>query len=159
MQADATMRHESDKPEVCALVLLAHGSRSANWTAPFERLCKQMQARWSNGPVCLAYFEHSTPSLEDVIGALIARLDIKASAVERSAGGAWVVRRIHIEPLLLAAGFHVQTDLPERMSALETKYPGLMLTAGTVLIEAPLIQQAILQNCLASLETESRKLL
>lgn len=153
MQADSTVDLAPEKLAVCALVLLAHGSKSATWTTPFESLREQMQALWIKGPVRLAYFEHSQPSLEEVVDALVASTMGMESGM--TAGGEHVpprTRRIHIEPLLLASGFHVQTDLPQRMEALEQKHPGLVLTAGSVLIDATLIQQAILQNCLASIQ-------
>ena len=153
MLADKAFGPAPEKLPVCALIMLAHGSRSASWVTPFESLQQKMQANWS-GQVRMAYFEHSQPSLEEAIDALMADMSSNESGLgigQRESTQS--VCRIHIEPLLLAAGFHVQTDLPERMAALEKKHPGLTLTAGSVLIDAPLIQQAILQNCLASIDS------
>lgn len=153
MPADTTFDLAPEKLPAGALILLAHGSRSASWTTPFESLQQKMQGRWS-GAVRLAYFEHSQPSLEDVVDELMTNINATESGLGiGQSKNTQTACRIHIEPLLLAAGFHVQTDLPQRMAALENKHPGLTLTAGSVLIDAPLIQQAILQNCLASIES------
>lgn len=128
MQADA-------KEDIQGLIILAHGSRSQSWTAPFESIRDRLQARWSSGQVRLAYFEHSSPSLEEAAGDL----------VEQGCRG------IRVEPLLLAPGFHVQTDLPRRLASLAEKYPDTRISAGGVLIDSEIVSQAIVEHCLAGI--------
>ncbi|CAM8630980.1 CbiX_SirB_N domain containing protein [Burkholderiales bacterium] len=119
---------------VRALILLAHGSKSADWRLPFDQLETEALQRWPFGPAKLAFFEHASPSLEEVVETL----------AEQG------VDQFQVEPLLLAAGFHVQQDLPERLEALGLRRPTIQFTAAPVLMEDPEIRGAILERATRS---------
>jgi len=116
------------------LLLLAHGSKSSQWTAPFEALCQRVSVSCRPALVRLAYFEHSEPLLEQAVGDMYGR----------------GCSRIHVEPLLLAPGFHVESDLPQRLKKLADLYP-VSFTVGSVLIESERVQLAVIENCLQAL--------
>lgn len=113
-----------------ALILLAHGSKSADWRLPFDQLETEALQRWPFGPAKLAFFEHASPTLEEVIETL----------AEQG------IEQFQVEPLLLAPGFHVQQDLPERLEALGLRWPKIRLAAAPVLMADPHIRGAILDR-------------
>jgi sirohydrochlorin cobaltochelatase len=77
------------------LILLAHGSRSAAWRRPFDRLQK-MVARQSGVPTVLAFGEFMAPDLAGAVRALAAK----------------GVKRAVVVPLFLGGGAHVRSDAP-----------------------------------------------
>lgn len=125
---------------VRALILLAHGSKSADWRVPFDQLEAEALHRWPHGPIALAFFEHASPSLEEAVD----RLYLQG------------VEDFQVEPLLLAPGFHVQEDLPSRLEALRLHWPRIRLKAAPVLMDDPFIREAVLERATRNHGGEAR---
>jgi sirohydrochlorin cobaltochelatase len=88
-------------------VLLVHGSRRDGWAEPFERLRTLLQQRLELGELLLAYMQFAEPTLSQVLDRLRRR-------------GASNVR---VFPLFLAAGAHLQHDVPRMIEEYCSKYP------------------------------------
>ena len=101
-----------------AIVLLAHGSRDALWSAPIEAVAARIRARQPATAVCCAYLELRSPTLVDAATALIA-------------AGA---REIRVFPLFLGVGKHAREDLPKLLATLKALHPDIAIellpTAG-----------------------------
>ncbi|OUV02660.1 MAG: hypothetical protein CBC42_07795 [Betaproteobacteria bacterium TMED82] len=110
-----------------ALILIAHGSKDPEWSSPFQTITNNVKKNWLKGPVELAFFELQKPLLETVIQMLI------------DSG----YKCIHVEPLLLANGFHLKNDLPKRVKNIISMHEGLNLTFGKPLINHKNIQRSI----------------
>ncbi len=94
-----------------AVVLLAHGSRDTQWSAPIEAVAHQARALNPQATVRTAYLEHTDPDLKTCVDALCAQ----------------GYTDIHILPLFLGLGGHVRQDLPRLNEALLAAHPGLRL--------------------------------
>ena len=110
-----------------ALILLAHGSRDAEWKKPFIKIKNEIKSQFLFKQVELAFFELDTPTLEDVV-------------VEFEEKG---LKKIKIEPLLLASGYHIQKDLPSRLKKLKIRFNNLSFITGTALIDREIVSNAI----------------
>ncbi len=91
------------------VVLFAHGARDPQWAEPFVRVRERVSRALPDARVALAFLELTTPDLETAVTGLI------------DAGCA----RIAIVPLFLGEGGHVRRDLPERIAAIEARWPGV----------------------------------
>jgi sirohydrochlorin cobaltochelatase len=118
-----------------ALVLFAHGARSASWAAPFERLRALVQARAPDADVSLAFLELMEPRLPDQVGALLAR----------------GIEDVTVVPVFLGQGGHVLRDLPAMLAALRTAHPQLRLRVAGAVGEDPAVLDAMATYCLAQL--------
>ena len=97
------------------LVLLAHGSRDAEWRAPFDQLTADAQASLSSVAVRLAFLQLAEPTLEEIVAeANCARADT-----------------ITVHPLFMAQGRHVNVDIERLMNDLSEVYPELELKLRT----------------------------
>ncbi len=123
-----------------ALVLFAHGARSAAWAAPFERLRDQARSRLPGTPVSLAFLELMTPSLADEVARLAA------------AG----VDEVTVVPVFLGQGGHLLRDLPAIADRLRATHPGLSLNIVGAIGEDPGVQAAMTEYCIAALGREAR---
>ena len=110
-----------------ALILLAHGSKNPNWKKPFENLKKNIQENYVSIKVELAFFELDSPVLEDSVNKLLLEgyHDFK------------------IEPLILANGFHLEKDLPQRIQKLKEIHVNACFKTGTALIDNEFISSNI----------------
>jgi sirohydrochlorin cobaltochelatase len=79
------------------IVLLAHGSRDPQWTAPFEQVRIAVERRLPECATALAFLEHSEPDFATAVDQLVAR-------------GATF---IEVVPLFLGPGGHVRNDVPQ----------------------------------------------
>lgn len=96
------------------LILFAHGSRDAEWQAPFERMLERLRTHLpANAPAALAYLEFCSPTLSEA-----------ALAVAR-AGASQVV----VVPMFLAAGGHLRADVPEAIAQARAVLRGAGLTS------------------------------
>ncbi len=109
------------------LVLLAHGSKNDLWKKPFNQIKEELQKEHLFGKVQLAFFELDTPILEDVV------CEFKNQGFTK----------IKIEPLLLAKGFHIQRDLPNRIKKIKSKFSNLEFIIGNALIDRKIVFDAI----------------
>ena len=77
--------------------------------------------------ISLAFFELEKPSLEDVVSKLYAEGE----------------KNIFVFPVLLASGYHLKVDLPQRLKLLHEKYPDLQIATGGALIEQLSVRRSI----------------
>lgn len=118
-----------------AVVLLAHGSRDPQWSAPIEAVAMRARALDPQAIVRTAYLEHTAPDLPTCVAELLAQ----------------GVNDIHVLPLFLGLGGHVRQDLPRLNEALLAMYPGLRMhwlnAAGEQAPVTDLLAHLALQNC------------
>jgi len=95
-----------------AVILLAHGSRDADWRASFEGLAALLTESVGGGRVRAAYLQFSPPTL----------LDAVTSAAEEG------FRRISILPLFISAGGHVARDVPQQAAQAQQHWPDLEIS-------------------------------
>lgn len=88
------------------LVLLAHGSWNATWMRPFEALAGRLERQIGSQAVRLAYLQFAAPALADVV----------AEATREGVD-------LRILPLFLAAGSHVDRDIPEQVYRARIQHP------------------------------------
>ena len=93
------------------LVLLAHGSRQAEWARPFAAMRESVQAVHPDLPVRLAFLESMQPTLRQVL---------------EEAGGNGI-GHIRIAPLFLGAGGHLQRDIPQVVREVLALHPALQI--------------------------------
>lgn len=118
-----------------ALVLFAHGARSASWAAPFERLRDLVQAQRPDIDVSLAYLELMEPRLP-------------AHVRELAAAG---TTHVTVVPVFLGQGGHVLRDLPAMADALRAELPHLSLRLAGAAGEDPAVLQALAGYCSAAI--------
>lgn len=118
-----------------ALVLFAHGARSASWATPFERLRDMVAARAPDVDVSLAFLELMSPRLPDQVAALAAR----------------GVDEVTVVPVFLGQGGHVLRDLPLILDEMRLAHPGVAIRAVGAVGEDPDVLRAMTDYCLSSL--------
>lgn len=119
-----------------AMILFAHGARSAGWAAPFERLRDITRARLPGVAVELAFLELMEPRLP-------------ALAAQLAGQGA---RRITIVPVFLGQGGHVLRDLPLLVDALRQEHPGVDIDVVEAAGENAAVLHALADYCVASVK-------
>ena len=118
-----------------ALVLFAHGARSASWAAPFERLRDLTQAREPAVRVELAFLELMSPRLPDVVAALVADS----------------ITDITVVPVFLGQGGHVLRDLPLMVDELRVAHPRAAIKVVEAAGENAAVLQALSDYCVSAL--------
>lgn len=118
-----------------ALVLFAHGARSASWAAPFERLRGLVAERVPTADVSLAFLELMEPRLTAHVTSLVAQGILDVTVV----------------PVFLGQGGHVLRDLPLLLDELRAAHPGLRLQAVGAVGEDPSVLAAMADYCAESL--------
>lgn len=89
------------------VVVLGHGSRYQAGLSVITETAARFQFQHPEMKVVPAFIELASPRLEDSVVAL----------VEEGFG------KVTVVPLFLSFGHHIATDLPQRMVALEEKFP------------------------------------
>ena len=117
-----------------ALVLFAHGARSASWAGPFERLRDMVAARAPDMDVSLAFLELMSPRLPEQVAELAAR----------------GVEDVTVVPVFLGQGGHVLRDLPLILDEMRQAHPGMAIHAVGAVGEDPTVLQAMMDYCLKS---------
>jgi len=118
-----------------ALVLFAHGARSASWAAPFERLRDLTRAREPQVRVELAFLELMSPRLPEVVAAL-------------TADG---INDVTVVPVFLGQGGHVLRDLPVMVDDLRVAYPQVSIKVVEAAGENAAVLQALSDYCVGAL--------
>lgn len=118
-----------------ALILFAHGARSASWAAPFERLRDLTRAREPEVRVELAFLELMTPRLPDVVSALAAEGIVDLTVV----------------PVFLGQGGHVLRDLPLMIDELHIAYPQAAIKVVQAAGENEAVLKALSDYCVGAL--------
>ena len=90
-----------------AVVLFAHGSRDAEWAAPFNAIRERLRKSRPQIRVELAYLELMDPTLSRAVA-------------EITAAGE---RRIYVAPLFMAQGAHLKRDLAAMLERLRRSHP------------------------------------
>lgn len=91
------------------LVLFAHGSADSRWKRPFEELAASLQQTLGISAIRLAYMQFAEPTLSDV-------------ATEAARDG---VGQLRVLPVFLAAGAHIERDVPQLVREVQGRYPQL----------------------------------
>lgn len=118
-----------------ALVLFAHGARSASWAAPFEQLRDMVAARAVDVDVSLAFLELMVPRLSEQVAALAAQ----------------GIEDVTVVPVFLGQGGHVLRDLPLILDEMRLAHPGVTIRAVGAVGEDPAVLKAMTDYCLSSL--------
>jgi sirohydrochlorin cobaltochelatase len=118
-----------------ALVLFAHGARSAAWAAPFERLRALAQARLPDCEVSLAFLELMEPRLP-------------AHVAQLAAGG---VDEVTVVPVFLGQGGHLLRDLPLLVEGMRAAHPGVRFKVVGAVGEDPDVLAAMADYCVNAL--------
>ena len=91
------------------IILFGHGSRSAEYIRPFERIREAVLAREPGAIVELGFLELTRPSLDESIECLAGR----------------GVTHIVVVPIFIGPGRHVLKDLPQLAAHAMDRHPGL----------------------------------
>jgi sirohydrochlorin cobaltochelatase len=121
------------------LILFAHGSRSAHWRKPFDRLLKDIAKRHA-GPAVLAFGEFMSPTL--------------LQAAQHLAG-AGVLRAV-VVPLFLGGGAHVRSDTP-RLAREAQAATGVKLKVVKAIGEDAGVLAAMAHYCIAQTAQKNNK--
>lgn len=116
------------------IVLFGHGSRNADWAAPFEAIRREIAQQQPDTPVELAFLELMQPALPEAVASLAAR----------------GVTRVTVVPVFISTGNHVREDLPKLVSEALALNPGLEITVAAPLGEAPVLLHAMARYALSS---------
>jgi sirohydrochlorin cobaltochelatase len=116
-----------------AVLLFAHGARSAVWARPFEVIAQRVAQERPGQIVRLAFLELMQPGLLE-------------SAHEVVAQGC---RRVHVIPLVLGAGNHVREDLPRLVDGLRQAHPDVAWLLSPPIGEIPEVIDGLTRAVLA----------
>jgi len=94
------------------LVLMAHGSRHPGWRGSVEDMMARVRADAAPEPVRLAYMEHASPTLAEVVD-------------EAHAMG---VAEVRVLPIFLAHQGHVRRDVEPLVQAARSRHPDVRVT-------------------------------
>lgn len=115
-------------------ILFAHGSRDPLWRQPIEAVAARMREQLAPaGPqeaapvVACAYLELMEPTLPDCVEELV-RQGLEAFT---------------IVPMFLGQGRHAREDLPQLVTALRARHPGLRFALRPAVGEDPEIVDAL----------------
>ena len=112
-----------EPPPVTGLILLAHGSRDAQWRAPMEAVCAAVRQRQPQGLCACAYLEACEP-------------DLPGAAAELVALGAL---RLLVLPLFLGTGKHARQDIPRLVRAWSATHPQIPMRLEAAVGENPAV--------------------
>jgi len=115
---------------VRGVVLVDHGSRSADANAQLDRLAELIAARLPDAIVKAGHMELAAPSLGQAIDACVA-----AGATQ-----------ILVHPFFIAAGRHVREDVPRQVAEAGTRHPGLPILLTEPLGLHPSVVDAVLDR-------------
>jgi sirohydrochlorin cobaltochelatase len=116
------------------IVLFGHGSRTAEYVRPFERIQAAIKARDEGTPVELGFLELTRPTLDEAIDRLAAR----------------GVTRIVVVPVFIGPGRHVLKDLPQLAANAMERNPGLAIELAAPIGEAEEVVDAMARYALAA---------
>ena len=116
------------------IVLFGHGSRNADWAAPFEAIRREIAQQQPEAVVELAFLELMQPTLPDAITSLVTR----------------GVGKVAVIPVFISAGSHVREDLPVLVEEAQLRNPGLQIDVAEPLGDAPAMLQAMARYALSA---------
>ena len=118
------------------VVLLAHGSRDAQWHRPVLAVAARMATRAPAVPVRCAYLELSTPDLPTAVAELV---NLGCPSID-------------VFPLFLGMGRHAREDLPRLLDGLRARFPATRLRTLPALGEDERVLDLLAQRALDGLE-------
>lgn len=121
-----------------AIVVLDHGSRSADANAQLEELARRLAPRLPGTLVRVAHLELAEPNLAEAIDACAA-----AGATE-----------IWVHPFFVATGRHVGEDIPRQVAACARRYPELAIRVTPPLGLHPSVVDAVLARIAEAVDAE-----
>jgi len=121
-------------PPLPGLILMAHGSPLSGWQRGVHVLARQLA---QPGQFCRAAF---LPPVAPGLGEVV-----EAAA---TAG----VRRLVVVPYFLAAGLHVQRDLPALVETEQRRFPKLKLALAACLEGHPALRTAVLSRAAEAMQ-------
>ena len=92
--------------------MFGHGARNPEWAAPFTAICAEIMAREPDALVESGFLELMRPTFAEAVDLL----------VERGAADITVV------PIFMAAGSHINKDLPLLAAASMDQHAGLVIS-------------------------------
>ncbi len=113
-----------------SVILLGHGSKSAEAIDDFNYVVETIKEKSGNPLVYGAHMELAEPSLENLVSELHARGQNKFMIV----------------PYFLFNGNHIKKDIPEIIAQLESKYADLDIIFGTPIGKDPMMADLILKK-------------
>jgi sirohydrochlorin cobaltochelatase len=119
-----------------ALILFAHGARTAAWAEPFERLRALVASRMPQVSVSLAFLELMEPRLPQQVAAVVAD----------------GVSAITVVPVFLGQGGHVLRELPPMVEQLRLAHPGVDIEVAGAVGEDPSVLDAMAAYCINALK-------
>ena len=122
------------------LLLLAHGSRRAEWARPFEAVLRELQGLRPDSDVRLCFLEAMHPLLPEALDA--AALD--------------ACPRVRLVPLFLGTGAHLRDDVEREVRGAQARHPGLRVEVSPAAGDSPLVARALAGyalHCLDATET------
>ena len=122
-------------PAAPRLLLLAHGSRRAQWASPFEQLREMLRARDAGLDVELCFLESMEPLLPEALDA--------AAACGRGA--------VLVVPLFLGNGAHLARDVEQQLRAARERHPAMRIELGTAAGDSPIVLRALAEHALQCL--------
>ena len=94
------------------ILLFGHGARNPEWAAPFTAIRAEILARSPNTIVESGFLELMRPTFAEAVEMLVAN-------------GA---REIMVVPIFMAAGSHINKDLPQLAAAAMDQHAGLTIS-------------------------------
>ncbi len=107
-----------------SVALIVHGSKDPRWRQPFERVTNALKKECGEGSVFLAYMELGSPTL----------MEVAQQAIEDGKS------RLYVVPFFMAAGGHVDHDIPKQVEGVKTAFPSLEVKQLPPIGEHPEIQ-------------------
>ncbi len=122
-------------PGASRLLLLAHGSRRAQWASPFEQLRELLRARDAALDVELCFLESMTPLLPQALD--------EAAACGRAA--------VLVVPMFLGNGAHLARDVEQQLRAARKRHPAMRIELGAAAGDSPIVLRALAEHALQCL--------
>ncbi len=116
-----------------ALILLAHGARDPEWSAPMRRVWLAIQAQRPGQRIGLAFLEFIKPDLPESVAML------RAEGIDR----------IIIVPLFLAQGGHLKKGVPLLIDEFRRQHPQVSFELTAPVGEADEVIRAMTAHILS----------
>lgn len=116
------------------IILFGHGSRTAEYIRPFERIRDAMASQQPDAVVELGFLELTRPSLDESIECLVGR----------------GVTSISVVPIFIGPGRHVLKDLPQLAANAMDRHPTLEIALASPVGEAQEVIDAMAKFALAT---------
>ena len=124
------------------LLLFAHGARDPRWAGPFEAVARRIAQQRPGQAVALGFLEFMQPDFAGAAASLIAQ----------------GCTRIHVMPMFLGSGGHVQRDLPGLLNQQRALHgEGVEWTLQAPLGEIASVIDAMAEACIAPLDSPAAR--